>query len=73
MKCPICDEEMRTVEVEYSSSPEIYVLDEATGRYVYTIQDDEPDDDSYSLCCGECGAELEGHILDTFTSLIQTW
>ena len=70
MKCPICNEEMRTVDVEYTSSPEVYILDEETGRYSYQVQDDEPDDDSYRLCCGECGCELEGGVLDTFTNLI---
>jgi len=75
MKCPNCEQEMKTVEVEYDSSPEVYVLDEETGRYVYQIYDstDEPDDDTYRLVCGECGCELEGGVLDTFAGLIQTW
>lgn len=76
MKCPNCEQEMRTVEVEYDTSPEVYVLDEETGRYVYNIPEplDEPDDDEgYHLCCGECGCELEDGVLDTFANLIQTW
>ena len=75
MKCPNCNEEMRTVEIEYNYPPEVYVLDEKTQRYVLQVSSEELDDDdeTFSLHCGECGCELEEHILDTFTNLIESW
>lgn len=76
MKCPNCEEEMRTVEVEYSQPPEIYVLDESTGRYALQTQDQEGEFDmdfDAKFRCGECGCELDSLVVDTFSSLIICW
>lgn len=71
MKCPSCDQEMKTVVVEYTFSVESYVLHEESGQYQYHLNEDtEPDDDDYSLYCGECGKELEGLDLMEFQDLI---
>lgn len=71
MKCPHCQKVMETVDVEYISYPEGYVLDSKTGKYRCEFQEIELDDDSFSLYCGECGHELEGEDLELFNMLIE--
>ena len=70
MKCPECEQEMRRVEVEYTSCPEMFVLDEETGRYHIEDIDEPEDDDLGTLFCGECGHELTEEQLETFYGLV---
>ena len=69
MKCPNCEQIMKTVEVEFLSPSEVFALDEDTGKYEYE-DDIEDDGGDYILVCGECGCELPDEVASEFQEML---